>query len=128
MMQAHGAHEVSFLFAVAIAAGAWLSGAVFGWGLRETRAWIGEVRAPAISRPRERARPKARARPDGQRRRSGGYYFSEEARGWGDSRWRRRLGWVSAVLILVMLGGALVVAVASYKPTRLPSAGAHRHR
>ena len=134
-MQAQDAHGISLTLVIAFCVASWTSGAIFGWGLRETRSFIAQSRRPAQPRRLEPllppiaspdTPPRRRRSAPGRRRRGGGYYFSEEARGWGDGRWRRRAGWTTVGLIVVLLGGSAIVAAANYKPTHLPPAGARR--
>ena len=140
-MQVQDAHGVSMFVAVGFCAAAWVSGAIFGWGLREARELIGDVRrttkpsrrqpllptppappapparAPGLKPEPASAEPPRRRRSKNRRqRRGGGYYFSEEARGWGDGRWRRRAGWATVGVIVVLLGGSTILAATNYKP------------
>ena len=123
--------SLSFAFVCWVCAAAWLSGAIFGWGLRETIAFLRTVRTTRRRAARVDAPPKAPASaPEPARRRTKkyrrGYYYSEEARSWGDRSWRGVAGWITVVLIGALLASSAVVAAISYKSHR-PAAGARPH-
>lgn len=154
-MQTQGAQGIPLVLVVGFCLAAWVSGAVFGYGLREFRRFI-QLRSPRPASSRrpsmlplartEAATPQGRVSdrlapeppswtlnaPPPQRRRKrryrrgGGYYFSEETRGWGDGRWRRRAAWATAALIVLMLGGSVMFAASTYKPSH-PAAPGLRH-
>lgn len=103
-----------------VAMAAWVSGALFGWSLREVRSLVAGL--TPIDKPGKR-RGGRRDRADGAaaRARRSGYYFSEETRSWGDGLWKRLTGWVLLTAVLAALTGSLLVAVLSYEPD--PSQG-----
>ena len=148
-MQTQGAQGIPFALVVGFCLAAWISGAIFGYGLREFRRFIQSRsdRSPAKPRlsllqtnagvperpPRERAQsdpsawasgaPSAPRRRSRHYRRGGGYYFSEETRGWGDRRWRRRAAWATAASIVLMLAGSVMFAASTYKPSHSAAPG-----
>lgn len=154
-MQTQAAPGIPLVWTVAFCLVAWFSGATFGYGLKELRRRIQAQRKPASSSRRpsllalsqadtssvqrrygERLAPEPPAwtlhaptqprRRKRHYRRGGGYYFSEETRAWGDGRWRRRAAWATAALIVLMLGGSVMFAASTYKPSR-PAAPGLRH-
>ena len=103
-----GATSVSWPFAGLLCLLFWISGLMAGIAVRNAQF------ASAEPRPRK------------ARRRRSSYYFSEDDRSWGRSRWRSRLAWVSAVVIVTCLLAAGTIALANYK-TRPNAAAGYRH-
>ena len=112
------AYSLGLVCGVGVAA--WISGALFGWSLKEVRSFVRA--APLRSHAASVAIDDRKRRTPGKSRRDG-YYFSEETRSWGIGRWRRRAGYVLLFLIVSALTASLVVAAMDYKAPKLPSVG-----
>jgi hypothetical protein len=88
-------------------AAAWISGALFTYSFRDfPTGWT--------PFPRRKAAPK---------RKTGSYYFADDARPKRSRRWRSWVGWVSAVALSVALLGAGVIAAANFKSRPNAAAG-----